>query len=138
MKKLIICACVIFSGYLFADMPISADKLPQNTQKFISDNFQGVNITHAEQDNDSYGVILSNGYKFEFYKNGEWKEIENYAGVNPKLLPYNVATTIAKTFPNVNIIKVEKEWNGIEVKMANRMEALLDNNGKLLKQKMDD
>lgn len=138
MRKLILSMCVVFAGYLVADMPIAANNLPQNTQKFISDNFKGASVTSAEQDYDSYGVILSDGHKIEFYKNGDWKEIENYSGISPKLLSAAAAATIAKTFPNVNIIKVEKEWNGMEVKMANRMKAFLDMNGNLLGQKMDD
>lgn len=137
MKKLIICLCVVFAGYLFADTPISAYNLPQNIQNFISDNFKGT-IMHAEQDWDSYDVILSDGYKIEFYRGGEWKDIENYAGVDPKLLPSNIATTIANAFPNVNIVKVEKEWSGLEVKLANRMKVYLNNSGKIVGQKMDD
>lgn len=129
---------IMFSGVLFADMVVPATALPQNAQTFISSNFQGANVAYVEQDYDDFEVRLSNGIKIEFWKDGNWKKIESYTGVNPSLLPASVAQTITKTYPNVNIVKIEKEWNGFEIKMANMMKLYLDLNGNLLGQKYDD
>ncbi|RAX54098.1 hypothetical protein CCY99_05310 [Helicobacter sp. 16-1353] len=129
---------VIFSSALFADMVVPATALPQNAQAFISSNFQGANIVYVEQDYNDFEVRLSNGVKIDFYRDGTWKDIESYGGINPSILPAPVAQTIAKTYPNIAIVKVDKEWNGFEVKMANMLKIYLDINGNLLGQKYDD
>ncbi|MDE6886621.1 MAG: PepSY-like domain-containing protein [Helicobacteraceae bacterium] len=129
--------CGLFGAFAFADMPIPATSLPQKAQSFIANTLKD-NITMAMQDNDSFEVMLSNGYKVEFYLNGDWKEIENYNGVASAVFPAPVSSAIAKAYPNVNIIKVEKEWSGFEVKLASRMKIYVDTNGNILGQKMDD
>lgn len=137
MKKLFLLVAFL-GGVAFADMVVPATNLPKNAQDFIAANFKGANIMYVEMDYDSYDVMLSNGVKVEFFTTGDWKEIKSYMGVNPAILPAPVAATIARTFPNIQIIKVDKEWNGYEVKMANRIKAYLDANGNLMGQKYDD
>lgn len=120
-----------------ADMVVPANQLPQNAQAFISSNFQGANIAYVEADYDDFEVRLSNGVKIDFWRDGTWKEISSYTGVNPSLLPANVAAAVAKAYPSVMIVKVEKEWNGFEVKLANGMKVYIDSNGNMLGQKFD-
>lgn len=137
MKKLALLVAFIAS-VSFADMVVPASNLPQNAQNFIATNFKGANIMYVEMDYEGYEVTLSNGVKIDFFTNGDWESIKSYMGVNPALLPAPVAATIAKTFAGVQIIKVEKEWNGFEVKLANRIKAYFDANGNLMGQKYDD
>lgn len=137
MKKLALLIAFIAS-VSFADMVVPASNLPQNAQNFIATNFKGANIMYVEMDYEGYEVTLSNGVKIDFFTNGDWESIKSYMGVNPALLPAPVAATIAKTFAGVQIIKVEKEWNGFEVKLANRIKAYFDANGNLMGQKYDD
>lgn len=137
MKKLTLLIAFIAS-VSFADMIVPASNLPQNAQSFITTNFKGANIMYVEMDYEGYEVTLSNGVKIDFFTNGDWESIKSYMGVNPALLPAPVAATIAKTFAGVQIIKVEKEWNGFEIKLANRIKAYLDANGNLMGQKYDD
>ena len=137
MKKLALLVAFIAS-VSFADMVVPASNLPQNAQNFIATNFKGANIMYVEMDYEGYEVTLSNGVKIDFFTNGDWESIKSYMGVNPALLPAPVAATIAKTFAGVQIIKVEKEWNGFEIKLANRIKAYFDANGNLMGQKYDD
>lgn len=137
MKKLALLIAFIAS-ISFADMVVPASNLPQNAQNFIATNFKGANIMYVEMDYEGYEVTLSNGVKIDFFTNGDWESIKSYMGVNPALLPAPVAATIAKTFAGVQIIKVEKEWNGFEIKLANRIKAYFDANGNLMGQKYDD
>lgn len=137
MKKLALLVAFIAS-ISFADMVVPASNLPQNAQNFIATNFKGANIMYVEMDYEGYEVTLSNGVKIDFFTNGDWESIKSYMGVNPALLPAPVAATIAKTFAGVQIIKVEKEWNGFEIKLANRIKAYFDANGNLMGQKYDD
>ena len=137
MKKLLL-ILVALCGVAFADMVVPATSLPKVAQDFIAQNFKGATIMYVEMDYDSYDVMLSNGAEVEFFTTGEWKEIKSYVGVNPSILPAPVAAGIAKAFPNIQIIKVDKEWNGYEVKMANRIKAYFDANGNFMGQKYDD
>ena len=93
---------------------------------------------YVEQDFDSFEARLSNGVKVEFHRDGNWKEIESYNGVNPTLLPAQVAATLQSTFPNVTIIKVEKEWNGYEIKLSNMLKVYINEAGQVIGQKYDD
>lgn len=137
MKKLaLLCVCV--ASLVFADMVVPATNLPKSAQDFIAKNFAGTNTMYVQMDYEGYEVTLSNGVKLEFDNAGVWKEIKSYTGVNPALLPAPVAAAISKSFPGIQIIKVEKEWNGFEVKMANRIKAYFDANGNLMGQKYDD
>ena len=137
MKKLML-ILVALCGVAFADMVVPATSLPKNAQDFIANNFKGANIMYVEMDYDSYDVMLSNGTEVDFFTNGDWKEVKSYMGVNPAILPAPVAAGFQKAFPNVQIIKVEKEWNGYEIKTAQRIKAYFDANGNLMGQKYDD
>lgn len=136
MKKLFL--LLAFLGVALADMVVPATNLPPNAQSFITKNFKGVNIMYVKMDYDEFEAMLSNGVQIEFFTNGEWKEIKSYMGVNPALLPAPVAAGIAKSFAGAQIIKVKKEWNNYEVKLANRIKAYFDANGNLMGQKYDD
>ena len=135
MKKLFL--LVAFLGVALADMIVPATNLPPNAQSFISQNFKGANIAYVKMDYDEFEVMLNNGVKIDFFTNGDWKEIKNYAGVNPAILPAPVAAGIAKAFPNIQIIEVDKKWSGFEIKLANRIKAYFDANGNIMGQKYD-
>lgn len=128
----------LLSGIASADMVVPPTALPQNAQNFIHSNFKDVQIMYVEQDFDSFEVRLSNGVKIDFYRDGNWKEIESYNGINPTLLPAQVAATLQSTFPNVTIIKVEKEWNGYEIKLSNMLKVYISEAGQVIGQKYDD
>lgn len=137
MKKLFLLLAFL-GGVAFADMIVPVANLPENAKSFITNNFKGANIMYVKMDYDSYDVMLSNGTELEFYTTGDWKEIKSYMGVNPAILPKPVGAAISKSFPGIQIIKVDKEWNGYEVKLANRIKAYFDANGNLMGQKYDD
>ena len=54
------------------------------------------------------------------------------------MLPSEITTYVAQNYPNILILKAEKDWKNIEIKLSNRMELYFDTNGKLLGQKYDD
>ena len=128
----------LLSGIATADMVVPANALPQAAQGFISSTFKDAQVMYVEQDFDSFEVRLSNGVKVDFYRDGTWKEIESYNGVNPAILPPQVAATLKSTFPNVIIVKAEREWNGYEVKLSNMMQVYLNEAGLIVGQKYDD
>lgn len=136
MKKL--CLLAVSFGVAFAEMIIPATNLPKNAQDFIAKNLKGENVMYAEMAYDSYDVIMSNGTRIEFLESGEWKQVKCYNGVNPVILPASVAGAVAKKFPNIKIIKIQKQWDGYEIKLSNRIEAYFDIKGNLRGQRSGD
>ena len=139
MKKVLI-LLIIFSSVLFADeWKINPNELPKSAIDFINKFFPNNRIILAERDRKKYEIVLENGVELEFFINGELKEVEgNYVAIPPEILPKTVANTVAMTFPNTIITKIEKKWNLYEIKLNNSMELYIDVNGQLLGQKFDD
>lgn len=136
MKKL--CLLAVSLAMAFAEMIIPATNLPKKAQNFIATNFQGESVMYAELDYDSYDVIMSSGTRIKFLESGVWKQVKCYNGINPAILPQSVAEAVAKKFPKIKIIKIQKQWDGYEIKLQNRIEAYFDVNGNLRGQRNSD
>ncbi len=141
MKKLILAALVfglMAAGALAKDMVVSPAALPQTAQTFIQQNFKNANIIYVEQDWDDFEVRLSDGTEIDFHINGDWKEVKAYGTPLPtSILPAPVANAVKKAHPQAVIMKIEKEWNGYEIKLNNMMEMLIMADGTLVGQKLD-
>lgn len=129
---------LLLSSTAFAGVVISPSSLPEKITNFVRGNFPDANILFAKKDFTEYELQLSDATEIEFGITGEWKEIKSYNGINPAILGQEASSTISKNYPGIKIVKIEKEWNGFEVKLANMMKLYLDNNGNLIGQKYDD
>ena len=140
MKKTIVTSLLVLtlSVSAFADMIVSPDKLPKSAQGFIKSSFKGASITQVEQDYEGFEVILNNGIKIEFAPNGSWKEIKSYQPLPKGILPAKAEKIVKAKYPESNILKIEKNWNGYEIKLDNRMELFVSGNGTLLGEQFDD
>lgn len=140
MKKLavILMVLAIPAAGLFADRVIPVEKLPQQAKDFISTNFSGKTATYVEADYNEYEVTLNDGTEISFSGKGEWKEVKSYTGVPAAVLSSSITNQVTQNYPDAIIIEAEKNWNGIELKLSNRMEMYFDNSGKLIGQKFDD
>ena len=85
MKKfLFLAAALLALGISTAcadsDRPIDVAQLPQKAQQFIQKHFAGEKVALAKVERDflevRYEVIFTDGAKAEFYKDGEWKEVD--------------------------------------------------------------
>ena len=112
MKKsfVLLCVMTVLSAAAFADQVIDPSTLPAEIQTAVID----------------------------FRKTGDWKQIECMAGVPASAVPEKIAAEIAKKFPDIPVVKIEKEYRGYEVKLQNRMELYFNEKGKLIGQKYDD
>lgn len=137
MKKLILTTIIaLFAVSAFADdIIIQANQLPQNSQKFIADTFKGATIAAAQRDRDSFEAVLNNGAKIKFNLNGEWDEIEAYAALPDGLLP--AAVEKAAKSQGGQIIKIDKDFGYVDVKLNNNLELKIDMNGNILKREID-
>ena len=122
----------------FADRIVPVDSIPQAAKNLIAEHFPGRLAQFVKADFNEYEVQLNDGTEIEFTGSGEWKEIKAYAGVPAGVFPRPIADYVSQAYPNVPILKAEKEWRGYELKLANRMKMYFDNDGRLLGQKFDD
>lgn len=61
---------------------ISYNEIPETAQKAIENSFGKLDtIKDIKKDDDSYEIYLNDGTKIDFYLTGQWKEIDNNAGI---------------------------------------------------------
>lgn len=74
---------------------ISTERLPEPAQEFIQKYFSNNNILQVKYEKDGrekrYNVLFNSGDRIEFYKNGEWKNIECIASEVPnEIIPQTI------------------------------------------------
>ena len=109
------------------DEVIDFETLPEIAQLLIKENFSSLTVARATFDADlhdkNYEVVLSDSTTIEFDKEGNWTEIECENGAVPaKLIPEAITKYVAEKFTGVDIKKIEKETDSIEVTLSNDVE----------------
>ena len=133
VSMMILSAVSVFA----ADMPIQANQLPQNAQSFVKSNFPSDQIVYAEQDRNSFKVELQSGVEIDFDKSGNWTDVSSKMPLPTGFIPANVLKSVQGKYPQVAIMEISKEYNSYQLKLANRMEVYVDNNGNLMGEKLD-
>ncbi|CCY38390.1 putative periplasmic protein [Tannerella sp. CAG:118] len=106
---------------------ISTERLPEPAQEFIQKYFSNNNILQVKYEKDGrekrYNVLFNNGDRIEFYKNGEWKNIECIASEVPNgIIPQAINNFVQNHHPDKKITKIEKEKRYIEIQLSNDIE----------------
>ena len=75
-----------------------------------------------------YSLIVSdNGDKAEFDKSGEWTEVRcRQTGVPAQIVPAAIAEYVKTTYPDAQILQIERDSRGWEIKLSNRWEITFD------------
>lgn len=143
MKKFItVVLCVAAAQFTMkaaADKPISFDQIPAGAQSFVTDYFGNLKVAYANVDNDgmvnrSYDVVFTNGNKIEFDRDGAWTEIDcKYTGVPAGVVPQRINDYVVQNYPDVKILKIERDARDYEVKLGNGLELTFDLNYNLIK-----
>ena len=139
MKKSIIVLLILsVTSFLFADKRISPKKIPQNALDFISEHFPSSRIRHVDIDDDLYEVKLDSGVRIEFNIDGTWEEITGRRGLPTTMLPEAAVEYLLKTYPNVNVVKIEQNYNNFyEVELKNDLEIYFTLSGEIINEKFD-
>ena len=141
MRKLFLIAAVIFMSLGVAcassDRPITVENLPQKAQQFIKRYFSSVGVTFAKEDRDllskEYEVLFDDGSKVEFTADGKWKSVERKGVEVPAdIVPQQIKDYIAKSYPDAQIRKIERDRNEYEVSLSNRLELKFNKDFKLI------
>lgn len=136
MKKLIamVLCLMTINTMAFADndKPINVSQLPNNAQKFIEMYFNNVKVSYAKKDsgwiNVDYEVVFVNGFKAEFDKNGNWKDVESPKGQEvPKgIVPKEIVTYIETNHSGCKIKDISRDNRDYEVDLNNGIDLKFD------------
>lgn len=138
MKKMLILTLAVLTLGIPAvhadnDRPIRLDQLPATAQQFIREYFPTQKVAYAKTERDfldvSYEVVFVNSSKVEFSKNGDWKEVDcRYATVPAAIVPQQIAAYVRANFPDVEVVRIERDKRECEVKLTNGIELTFDRN----------
>ncbi len=139
MKKIIV--LLLFPMALFAqkDKKIDWDELPQKAQTFLKTNFTKEKAQQILKETEDYletiyQVTFQGKLKIKFDKNGNWKEVDGHRKPIPtRFIPEKILTYIKKSFPNNEVVKIEKEKKKYEVEISNGLELKFDREGNFLR-----
>ena len=141
MKKMLLSVLAIatlaIAPAIADDVPITAQKLPAEAQKFLNTHFSKNNIVSAMQDRDfadnDYTVILDNGTKIEFGSVGKWESVKCRGGVVPAtIIPEKIGEYVSKNYPQSGIVKIERKRYGYEVELANDLDIKFNEQGQFI------
>lgn len=139
MKKImiLIAAVLCISAVKADDRPIAADQLPQAARQFIKEYFPSQKVAYAKVDSGifdtEYEVVFENGSKVEFFKNGEWKEVDcKYSAVPAGIVPSKIATYVKANYSDASIVQIDRDRREWDVKLSNRLELTFDNRFNLI------
>ena len=144
MKKIVFSLVCLFTVLAVQasqddDRPIRIDQLPKKAQVFVQKHFSGIKVALAKMESDffdkSYEVIFTNGNKIEFYRSGDWKEIEcKYTEVPASAVPSFIQKYVNENYAEQKIWKLEynDDRKRHEVKLSNRWELEFDLKGNLI------
>lgn len=138
MKKILFVLAAIFTLGISNvqadnDKLVNKSDLPAQAQQFLNDHFAGVSLTYAKLERDflerSYEVVLTDGTKLEFTLKGQWKEVDcRYGEVPANIIPQQIRDYVAKNYPGVKVLKIERDRNDYDLKLSNRYELTFDKN----------
>lgn len=114
---------------------ITKKELPQEAQKFISNNFTKSTIDYVKMDKEAfstdYKVKFTDGLEVEFDSKGEWMEVDgNKTTIPTGFIQKSILNYVKEKFANAQIVKIEKgRFGRQEVKLSNGLELEFNSKG---------
>ena len=129
MKKVMISLILLLSAttLIGRDRPVQFNQLPAKARATLERYYPGVTISYAIYDNDlfeqHYEVVLTNGVKFDFRKNGEWRSIDcEREAVPAGLIPAEVNQFVKVNHPDNFVVDISRDDLEIEVQLNNGLD----------------
>lgn len=136
MKNLFMAlVCLMMSTACVAgDRVIPVEQLPAAAKAFIQKNFPGRTISYAKIDRDGlktiYEARLDDGTEVDFDKKGNWDKVDcEKKAVPASLIPAGIANYVKANFPGTFVETIDKERNGYEVELSNKLDLRFDKKG---------
>ncbi len=116
------------------DEPVPSSQLPSKATEFISQYFPSAKILSSQKDKDEYEVKLSDGTEIDFYKDGEWKDVDAAAGVilPTGFYPSEIDNYIAQYYEGLGINEITKVARGYEVELNTGTEMIFAHDGSFI------
>lgn len=119
------------------EKPIAVSQLPANAQQFITQHFAGRKVALAKVENEivskSYEVMFADGSHVDFDGKGNWTEVDcRQTGVPAAVIPAQIMDYVKANYPDVTVMKIERDRREYEVKLSNRIELKFDKKFKLI------
>lgn len=114
------------------DRIITVGELPAPSRQLVDTYFKEVGVSYAKVDEEwfdkEYKVVLVNGVKLAFRKDGSWKEIDcRYNGEVPAdLVPTAITGYLGQNFQERRVVCIERDRRGYEVRLDNGLELEFD------------
>ena len=141
MKKILLSALAIaalaVTPTMAEDVAITAQKLPQEAQKFLKTHYAQSKVVSAMHDRDitdnDYTVYLEDGTKIEFDGSGKWESVKNHNGKIPAgVVPAKIAGYVAEHYPMTGIEKIERKRYGYELELTNDLDMKFSTDGRFV------
>ena len=141
MKKILLSALAIaalaVTPTMAEDVAITAQKLPQEAQKFLKTHYAQTKVVSAMHDRDitdnDYTVYLEDGTKIEFDGSGKWESVKNHSGKIPAgVVPAKIAGYVAEHYPMTGIEKIERKRYGYELELTNDLDMKFSTDGRFV------
>ena len=114
----------------------TAQALPEAITTFLKQHFPNATVSGVEPDNEhgglEYDVYLNDGTQVDFDANNQWEKVESMKGVPAALVPKAIATYVKGNYQNLAITKINKEYGGYEIELANGMDLKFDGSGRFM------
>lgn len=114
----------------------TAQSLPAAITDFLKQHFPNAQVAGIEPDYEhgglEYDVYLSDGTQIDFDANNQWEKVESMRGVPAFFIPKAIANHVKSNFQNTAITKINKEYHGYEIELANGIELRFDNSGRFM------
>jgi len=121
------------------EQPVQApatQALPEAITAFIKQHFPDATIVGVEPDHDhdgmEYDVYLNDGTQIDFDANNQWDQVESTKGVPAFFIPEAIATYVKSNYQNMVITKINKEYQGYEIELANGLDLNFDRQGRFM------
>ena len=114
----------------------TAQALPEAITTFLKQHFPNATVSGVEPDNEhgglEYDVYLNDGTQVDFDANNQWEKVESMKGVPAALVPKAIATYVKGNYQNLAITKINKEYGGYEIELANGMDLKFDGSARFM------
>lgn len=114
----------------------NAQALPAPITDFIKQHFPNASVVGVEPDHEhgglEYDVYLNDGTQIDFDANNQWEKVECMRGVPAFFVPKAIATYVKGSYQNLAITKINKEYHGYDIELANGMELSFDKSGRFM------
>ncbi|MDE6513465.1 MAG: PepSY-like domain-containing protein [Muribaculaceae bacterium] len=128
MKKFLLLIAVAIAGSFGAQAKDQyvrdVNYLPQTAKTFIGQHFKGSDISVIKLDKTlgkvtEYEVIMQDGTEISFDRNGNWDNVEMPVkkSVPKAIVPAQIASYVAKNYPNQRIVSIDKDRSGYEIEL---------------------